>query len=64
MYALKSLFDGILQLQSLRKGEGLEKDVDETKLANTFDPDESKYEKSNKKKQKLLNGKSLSVYSL
>ena len=46
----------IFQLDSLRKGEGLTKDVDETVLANTFDPDDSKYEKSNKKKQRILDG--------
>ncbi|XP_060597345.1 jouberin-like isoform X2 [Ruditapes philippinarum] len=41
-------------LESLRKGEGLQKDVDETKLANTFDPDDTKYKKSNKQKQKII----------
>ncbi|KAL4236261.1 Jouberin [Mactra antiquata] len=41
-------------LESLRKGEGLQKDVDETKIANTYDPDNKKYEKSNKKKQKII----------
>ncbi|XP_053394001.1 jouberin-like isoform X2 [Mercenaria mercenaria] len=41
-------------LESLRKGEGIQKDVDETKLANTYDPDDTKYQKSNKKKQKIL----------
>lgn len=51
------MFLFVFQLESLRKGEGLEKAVDETKLANTFDPDDTKYEKSNKKKQKLLDGK-------
>ena len=45
------------QLESLRKGEGLKKDEDETAKANTFDPGKTKYEKSNKKKQKLREGK-------
>ncbi|WAR23286.1 AHI1-like protein [Mya arenaria] len=44
-------------LESLRKGEGLQKEVDETQLANTFNPDDTKYEKSNKKKQKFVEDK-------
>lgn len=44
-----------LQLESLRKGEGLEKDEDPAKIANTYDPDNSpKNTKSNKRKQKLM----------
>ncbi|XP_052257208.1 jouberin-like isoform X2 [Dreissena polymorpha] len=44
-------------LESLRKGEGLQKDVDETQLANMYDPDDTKFEKSNKRKQKILDDK-------
>ncbi|XP_060065201.1 jouberin-like [Ylistrum balloti] len=41
-------------LESLRKGEGLQKDEDEAIKANTYDPGNSpKNEKSNKQKQKL-----------
>ncbi|XP_033737051.1 jouberin-like isoform X2 [Pecten maximus] len=41
-------------LESLRKGEGLQKDEDAAIKANTYDPENSpKNEKSNKQKQKL-----------
>ena len=40
------------QLESLRKGEGLRKDKDALLEANTFDPDDIKSAKSNKRRQK------------
>ncbi|KAL3869318.1 hypothetical protein ACJMK2_042012, partial [Sinanodonta woodiana] len=41
-------------LDSLRKGEGLQKEEDTTLIANTYDPfDSPKYHKSNKQKEKL-----------
>ena len=42
----------MFQLESLRKGEGLIKDKDELQEANTFDPDDVKSTKSNKRRQK------------
>ena len=43
------------QLESLRKGEGLQKEEDAAIKANTYDPDDSpKNMKSNKRKQKLM----------
>ena len=45
-------FTYFLQLDKLRKGEGLRKDEDQTRIANTYDPDDIKGEKSNKRRQK------------
>ena len=39
------------QLEKIKKGEGLVKDEDETLIANTYDPDDIKSKKSNKRRQ-------------
>ena len=41
-----------LQLERLRKGDGLRKEKDQLLDANTFDPDDTKTGKSNKRRQK------------
>ncbi len=41
----------MLQLEKIKKGEGLVKDEDETLIANTYDPDDIKSKKSNKRRQ-------------
>ena len=46
----------VFQLESIRKGEGFQKDTDATVIANTYDPGSPKYEKSNKVKQKFREG--------
>lgn len=52
-----------LQLESLRKGEGLQKEEDAAIKANTYDPDNSpKNEKSNKHRQKLQEQGQAPVY--
>lgn len=52
-----------LQLESLRKGEGLQKEEDAAIKANTYDPDNSpKNEKSNKRRQKLQEQGQAPVY--
>ena len=54
---LLKLFTFYLQLDKIKRGEGLLKDHDETQLANTFDPDDIKSKKSNKRReQEQLNG--------
>ena len=40
------------QLDTLKRGDGLKKDEDQTLLANMYDPDDVKGEKSNKRRQR------------
>ena len=43
----------MFQLESLRKGDGVRKDQEDRLLmANTYDPDDAKPNKSNKRRQK------------
>ena len=51
-----AIFFFLLKLSSLKKGEGLRKESDDTSIiANTYDPDaEIKNEKSNRRKQRRI----------
>ena len=41
----------LFQLDKIKRGEGLVKDLDDRLLANTFDPDDIKSRKSNKRRE-------------